>query len=136
MSWEVGDALDEIELGEVTRLALIKYAGASGDYNPIHTIDEEAEKAGLPGIIQHGMLTMAQMGRLLSPYLDRGFVEDFQTRFRGMLFLGESLRVGGEVTEVEDTSSGKRFTFDLYARTPEDRIIATGSLRFRWLDEE
>lgn len=136
MSWEAGEALDPIELGEVTRLALIEYAGASGDYNPIHTIDEEAEKAGLPGIIQHGMLTMAQMGRLLSPYLDRGFVEDFETRFRDMLFLGEELRVGGEVTKVEEVPDGERYTFEVYAETLEGRTIATGILRFRWLEEE
>lgn len=133
--WQVGDALEELELPEVTRLSLIKYAGASGDYNPIHTIDEEAEKAGLPGIIQHGMLTMAQMGRLLSPYLDRGFVEHFDTRFRDMLFLGETLRIGGEVTDVEEGADGPLYSFDLYARTAEDRTIATGSLRFRWLGE-
>lgn len=50
-----GDRLESITLLPVSRLDLIKYAGASGDFNPIHTIDEAAEKAGLPGMIAHGM---------------------------------------------------------------------------------
>src|SRR5215211_7840188 len=104
--WNVGDILEEKEFPEVARLALIRYAGASGDYNPIHTIDEEAQRAGLPGVIQHGMLTMAQMGLLLSPYLDRGFVEEFQTRFVGMLFLGDKLRIGGKVARVQQDGAG------------------------------
>lgn len=62
---QVGSELENITLSPVTRLDLIKYAGASGDFNPIHTIDEEAEKAGLPGIIAHGMWTMGNLAKLL-----------------------------------------------------------------------
>ncbi|MDQ0340810.1 acyl dehydratase [Caldalkalibacillus uzonensis] len=62
--WNIGQELDPLTIPPVSRLELIKYAGASGDYNPIHTIDEEAAKAGLSGVIAHGMLTMAKMARL------------------------------------------------------------------------
>lgn len=48
-NWKAGETLDTVTMKPVTRLDLIKYAGASGDYNPIHTIDKEAERAGLPG---------------------------------------------------------------------------------------
>lgn len=64
-----GDSLESMELPPVSRLDLIKYAGASGDFNPIHTIDEAAEKAGLPGIIAHGMWTMGNLGKLFTPYV-------------------------------------------------------------------
>ena len=130
--WAPGDALPPLELPPVTRLDLIKYAGASGDYNPIHTIDEEAHRAGLPGVIQHGMLTMAQMGRLFSPYFDRSWVTRFQTRFRGMLFVGERLRVIAEVSALDTSVEGDRYTFDLTATTAEGRTIATGSLELLW----
>ena len=50
-TWNVGDELERRTLPPVTRLQLIKYAGASGDYNPIHTVDEAAEEAGLDGVI-------------------------------------------------------------------------------------
>jgi len=131
--WTVGDRLEERELPPVDRMALVRYAGASGDFNPIHIVDEEAKRTGLPGIIQHGMLTMAQMGTLVSPYLANGFVEHFQTRFVGMLFLGERLTIGGEVTAVEAHADDQTITFDLHARTHEGRQIAKGTLRFRWL---
>ena len=71
-AWKVGDELKVQTLPPITRLQLIKYAGASGDFNPIHTIDAAAEEAGLPGIIAHGMLTLATMGLLFSPYLEDG----------------------------------------------------------------
>jgi acyl dehydratase len=128
--WKVGDRLEERELPSVDRLSLIRYAGASGDYNPIHTIDEEATRAGLPGIIQHGMLTMGQVGALFSPYLEQGFVEHFHTRFSGMLFLGDTLRIGGKVTAAERVGDRERFSFDLYAKTQDGRSIARCTLRF------
>ena len=130
--WTVGTDLPERVLRPVDRLSLIRYAGASGDFNPIHTIDEEAREAGLPGVIQHGMLTMAQMGLLLTPYIEDGFIELFQTRFVGMLPLGETLRLGGRVTAVEPRENGVRFSCDVHARTTEGRAIARGSLRFVW----
>lgn len=70
---EQGQSLEEVTLEPVTRLDLIKYAGASGDFNPIHTIDEEAAKAGLPGIIAHGMWTMGKQAKLFTPYCEEGF---------------------------------------------------------------
>jgi acyl dehydratase len=134
--WVVGYHLPELDLPPVDRLTLIRYAGASGDYNPIHTIDAEAHAAGLPGLIQHGMLTMAEMGTLLTPYMGHGFIEKLQTRFVGMLFLGDVLRITARVTLVEPTDHDVvRFGFDLQARTIDKRLIAKGSLRFLWFAE-
>jgi acyl dehydratase len=133
-SWKVGDALEELQLPPVGRLDLIRYAGASGDYNPIHTVDDEAKRTGLPGIIQHGMLTMARMATLFSPYLDRGFVQRFRNRFSGMVFLGDELRIGGTVTGIERTAEGERYTFEVYARTSEGRSVASGTVEFLVLD--
>ncbi len=79
--WQVGDELEERILPTVTRLQLIKYAGALGDFNPIHTIDEAAEKAGLPGVIAHSMLTLATVGLIFSPYLKHGYVKEMKVRF-------------------------------------------------------
>ncbi|WP_029268687.1 MaoC/PaaZ C-terminal domain-containing protein, partial [Virgibacillus alimentarius] len=67
---QIGESLDPITLQPVSRLDLIKYAGASGDFNPIHTIDAAAEKAGLPGIIAHGMWTMGNLSKLFTPYYE------------------------------------------------------------------
>lgn len=130
--WNVGEELEEITLAPITRLDLIKYAGASGDYNPIHTVDEAAHEAGLSGVIAHGMLTAATLGRLFSPYLAHGYVRDLGARFTGMVHVGDTLRVGGSVTEVKETrreATGTLYSFEVYARTGSDTVV-TGTAEF------
>ncbi|HUE96460.1 MAG TPA: MaoC/PaaZ C-terminal domain-containing protein [Longimicrobiaceae bacterium] len=127
MDWREGEALPELRLAPVGRLDLIRYAGASGDYNPIHTIDAEAEKAGLPGIIQHGMLTMAELGRLFSPHLGQALLREFRIRFTGMVFLGDEMVFAATVSGVEDHDAGRLARFDIAARTGEGREVANGT---------
>lgn len=128
--WSVGDELAQQALPPVTRLDLIRYAGASGDYNPIHTIDEEAERAGLPGVIQHGMLTMARIGLLLSAHLEHGYVKRFRTRFSGMVQLGDRITIAGRCSGVEEREEGTLYTFAVSARKPEGRPVASGTVEF------
>jgi acyl dehydratase len=122
--WSVGEELPERTLPPVDRMQLIKYAGASGDFNPIHLLDDAAEGAGLPGIIAHGMLTAASMGLLFSPYLEHGYIKTFRSRFSGMVFLGDVLRVGGRVSDVEEMQDGLLYTFETYARRDEDTVAS------------
>jgi acyl dehydratase len=125
-----GASLDSITLDPISRLQLIKYAGASGDFNPIHTIDEGASAAGLPGIIAHGMLTMATVGRLFSKYLDAGFLRAFEIRFTGMVFVGDVLTVGGRISSAGTDSQGTAFVCDVFARKQDGSIAATGTAEF------
>lgn len=108
---QVGETLSVLQLSSVTRLDLIKYAGASGDYNPIHTIDEEAKKAGLLGIIAHGMWTMGQLSRLFSPYYEEGFMQDYSIRFKGMVYLGDVITLKAVLKEKKE----KKLIFDVQA---------------------
>lgn len=128
-SWSAGDDLEEMRLPPVTRLQLIKYAGASGDYNPIHTIDEAAKEAGLPGVIAHGMLTAATLGNLFSPYLEHGFIKSLHVRFSGMVFVGDELCIGGRVVGIEETEAGMIHGIEVYARRDGD-TVASGSIEF------
>lgn len=130
IAWQKGQELPTMTLPPVTRLQLIKYAGASGDFNPIHTIDEAAEQAGLPGVIAHGMLTMATMGRLFTPYLDRGFIQSFYTRFAGMVFVGDVLTISGKVVEIRSTEEGELVSFDVFAQNQKEQVVAKGSVDF------
>jgi acyl dehydratase len=127
--WETGDELQERTLPPVDRMRLIKYAGASGDFNGIHLLDDAAEEAGLPGIIAHGMLTVATMGLLFSPYLEHGYVKTFHSRFSGMVFLGDVLRIGGRVSAVEETGEGLLHTFEVHAWRYKD-TVASGEVGF------
>ena len=85
---------DEVAVGEriearefaVDRAQLVRYAGASLDFNPIHWSDAAAERAGLPDVIAHGMLTMAIAGRLVTDWAgDPGSVRDYSVRFSGIV---------------------------------------------------
>jgi acyl dehydratase len=117
------------KLEPINRLQVIKYAGASGDYNPIHTIDDEAKKTGLPGVIAHGMLTMALMSNLFSSELHRGFVQDYTIRFSGMVFIDDVLTIEATLKEKND----RVYTYEVIARNQNEVCVASGSLSFKLL---
>jgi acyl dehydratase len=80
-SLSAGDRLPQ-RTYQITRTDLLRYAGASGDFNPIHWSDRTAVKVGLPGVIAHGMLTMALVGRAVSEWVGRpDAVVDYGVRF-------------------------------------------------------
>jgi acyl dehydratase len=87
-----------------TRLDLVRYAGASGDFNPIHTQERIARSVGLPNVIAHGMYTMAQAGRYVTELAggDPGRVTEFGVRFSSMVVVpdddeGAAIEVTGVV---------------------------------------
>jgi acyl dehydratase len=88
-----------------TRLDLVKYAGASGDFNVIHWNDRLARSVGLPGVIAHGMYTMAQAGKFVTEWAgDPGAVLEFGVRFSGMVPVpddeqGATIEFSGKVAE-------------------------------------
>jgi len=129
--WEVGTELGPLTLAPVTRLDLIKYAGASGDYNPIHTIDAAASEAGLPGVIQHGMLTMAKIGLLFSPYLESGFINLIEVRFAGMVAVGDVLTVAGRITEIARRDEDQVALVEVSVRNQRGQLVLGGQVEFK-----
>jgi len=100
---QAGDELEEVKLEPVSKEALVAYATASGDHNPIHQNEEQAKKLGLPGIIAHGMWTMGNLSKLFTPYYEDGFIKDFAIRFRDMVFLNDSIRLKAKLeTKLEN----------------------------------
>lgn len=95
----VGDELPELTKGPITASQLVRYSGASGDFNPIHTVPEIAQSVGLDGIIAHGMLIMALGGQLLTRWAGAGSVRRYKVRFSGMTKPSESVVCRGQVTE-------------------------------------
>ena len=104
---EAGTELPEREF-RVTRADLISYAGASGDFNPIHWSDRIAKDVGLPTVIGHGMLTMALAARLLTDWArDPGAVVEYGARFSRPVVVpddadGVAVTVSGVVANVRD----------------------------------
>ncbi|MDZ5446194.1 MaoC family dehydratase [Micromonospora sp. 4G57] len=92
----------------VTRADLVRYAGASGDFNPIHWSDRFATKVGLPGVIAHGMFTMALVGRAVTAWAGApDAVVDFGVRFTRPVVVpdddqGTEIEVAAVVKEVTE----------------------------------
>lgn len=107
MSWDVGHEF-EPQSYVVTRAHLIRYAGASGDFNPIHWSDRVAASVGLPGVVAHGMYTLALAGQALVTWVvDPARVVSFGARFTKPVVVpdddeGTRVAVSGVVTAVED----------------------------------
>ncbi|MFI6577716.1 MaoC family dehydratase [Nocardiopsis sp. NPDC050513] len=104
---EVGADIPERTF-RVRRLDLVRYAGASGDFNPIHWNERFAKSVGLPDVIAHGMFTMAEAGRLLTDWTgDPGCVVDYSVRFSAPVVVpddeeGAEITVGGKVRTKND----------------------------------
>ncbi len=97
-----GMALPELVKGPISQIQLVRYAGASGDFNPIHTVPEIALMVGLPGTIAHGMLIMAIAGQLITDWAGAGSLRRFKVRFSGMTRPAETLVCRGEVSGLEE----------------------------------
>jgi acyl dehydratase len=124
---QIGDSLENVQLNPVSRLDLIKYAGASGDYNPIHTIDEEAKKAGLPGIIAHGMWTMGNLAKLFTSHYEEGFIQDYSIRFKGMVFLNDVITLKATLEE----KMGNQLRFNVLAVNQNGNEVLKGEVLFK-----
>ena len=102
----VGDALPTQEF-PIHRADLVRYAGASGDFNPIHWNERFAKSVGLPDVIAHGMLTMAAAVRVVTDWCgDPGAVVEYNVRFTRPVVVpdpeGTTLTVGGTVRDIRD----------------------------------
>ncbi len=110
----------------VNRLSLVKYCGASGDFNFIHWNERIARSVGLPNVIAHGMFTMAQAGRYVTDWAgDGGAMVEFGVRFSAMVVVpdddaGASIEVSGTVEEKLD---GNLVAVALTARSGDAKVL-------------
>ena len=111
--WEgrdIGDVLVEDSV-ELSRHSLVRYAGASGDFNPIHYRDDVAKSVGLEGVLAHGMLTMGLAVAPVTAWLgDRGFVSSYQVRFTKPVYVpadgGVTVAVSVSLAKVDEPIEG------------------------------
>ena len=111
---------------QVTRADLVRYAGVSGDFNPIHWNERIAKSVGLPDVIAHGMFTMALAGRFLTEWAgDPAAVTEYGVRFSAPVVVpdddkGATLEVSGVVTGKLD---GNKVTVDVTARSSDTKVL-------------
>lgn len=100
---KVGDSHTERVADNLTRTQIVQYAGASGDYNPIHTDEVYTTKvAGYPSVFAHGMLTMGLTGKMLTNYVGDGRLTKFGVRFTNQVWPGDTLDSKATVTAIKD----------------------------------
>lgn len=97
----VGERREQVVVENLTRTQIVQYAGASGDFNPIHHDEIFATKtAGYPSVFAHGMLSMGLTGRLLTDWLGDGVLRSFGVRFVRQVWPGDTLTAKGTVKAV------------------------------------
>lgn len=107
----------------VTRVQLTQYAGASGDFNPIHIDEEFAKKSPLGGVIAHGMLSMGFLGQYVEQLAEDGEeVHTFKVQFRGIVRPGDTITCEAELKEVAD----ERAVFSVQAKNQHGDGVVIG----------
>ena len=96
---QVGDALPSLSKPPITETQLVRYSGASGDFNPIHTVHQAGVDAGHGGVIAHGMLIMGFAAQMITSWVRPEQVKKFGVRFTGISRPGDAITVSGRVAE-------------------------------------
>lgn len=139
-------ALDALSVGqeigsttiEVSRADLVRYAGASGDFNPIHWNGRFAEQVGLPGVIAHGMFTMGAAVQIVTDWTgDPGAIVDYQTRFTKPVVVedvdgpGARIEVTGAVGAIDEANGTVRVDLTVTAAGQKVLVKAQAVVRAR-----
>jgi acyl dehydratase len=99
---KVGDSAPPVVVENLTRTHFVRYAGASGDFNPMHHDDTVATSVGNPSVFGHGMLTAGFMARTVTAWLGAGSLRRFQVRFAKQVWPGETLNCNATVTALRE----------------------------------
>ncbi|MDA8039444.1 MAG: MaoC/PaaZ C-terminal domain-containing protein [Actinomycetota bacterium] len=128
-----GDTRQMVLVEDLTRTRIVQYAGASGDYNPLHTDEVFATRAaGFPSVMAHGMLTMGMTGRLLTDWFGAGRLVSYGVRFVGQVWPGDTLTATATVTTIREEDGGAVLA-DLTVATHNQRgeVVLTGTATAR-----
>ncbi|MEW2044171.1 MaoC/PaaZ C-terminal domain-containing protein [Streptomyces sp. NBC_00377] len=129
---KVGESRESVLVDDLKRTRIVQYAGASGDFNPLHTDERFAvEAAGYPGVFAHGMLTMGMAGRVLTDWVGPGALLRFGVRFKAQVWPGDTLTATAVVDSVEDTPAGPVAHFSLRTVNQDGVEVVNGTATAR-----
>jgi acyl dehydratase len=118
----------------LSRTQIVQYAGASGDYNPLHTDEPYArEIAGYPSVFAHGMLTMGMTGKMLTDFVGDGRLQKFGVRFTNQVWPGDDLDASATFTELEQVEGRTLANFEVTASNQDGAVVLKGYAR-AWVD--
>jgi acyl dehydratase len=131
MSYQVGDTLPDRTFGPVTRTDIVRYQGASGDFNPIHHDERFAQAAGFPSVFSVGMLQASYLATYVTDLLGQTTVRGFRTRFREQVWPDDVLTCSGRVTALRTDESGEKvIDLELTVSRQTGGIAIEGSATF------
>ena len=124
---KVGDAHTARLVEDLKRTQVVQYAGASGDYNPLHTDEIFTTKvAGYPSVFAHGMLTMGMTGKMLTDYVGDARLTKYGVRFTNQVWPGDTLDSTATVKEVKDEDGQKIAVFDVSTVNQNGVVVVSG----------
>jgi acyl dehydratase len=133
--WQAGDELPSQTFGPVTLTDIVRYQGASGDMNPMHHDDQIARSAGYREAFSVGMLSAGYLATYCTDLFGTETVRRFRTRFKGLVWRGETIVASGRVLEVRQTPEGEQIFLDLLLATGDGREVVEGSAEFELVPE-
>ena len=122
----VGQELPPLVKGPIQQIQLTRYAGASGDFNPIHQDDEFAKAAGMGGVFGHGMLTMGFVAQAATDWAGAGSVKKIGVRFQGLVRLKDVITCKGRVLGTSSKNGTHLVDLELWAENQKGEKIVTG----------
>ncbi|MCC6433413.1 MAG: MaoC family dehydratase N-terminal domain-containing protein [Acidimicrobiales bacterium] len=131
-SVKVGDTYAQVVVDNLSRTQIVQYAGASGDYNPIHTDEVFATQvAGYPTVFAHGMLTMGLTGKMVTDYVGDGRLTNYGVRFVRQVWPGDTLTATAEVAAVRTEGSDQLVDLTITTTNQNGEAVLTGSATAR-----
>ena len=129
---KVGDAHTARLVDDLKRTQIVQYAGASGDYNPLHT-DEifTTQVAGYPSVFAHGMLTMGMTGKMLTDYVGDARLTKYGVRFTSQVWPGDTLDATATVTAVTEEGGAKLVDLDVSTVNQAGVVVLSGYAQAR-----
>ena len=123
----VGGRREQLVIPELTRTQIVQFAGASGDYSPLHTDEPHAVAAGYRGVMAHGMLAMAATERVLADWVGRDRLVRFGARFVRPVWPGDSLHAAATVRAVRDELEARYVDLDVITTNQDGATVLSGS---------
>ena len=123
---KVGDELPPLVKGPIQQIQLTRYAGASGDFNPIHQDDAFAKAAGMGGVFAHGMLSMGFVGQCVTDWAGPGNVRKLGVRFAAIVRLKDTITCRGRVLARSSKDDTHLIDLEIWAENQRGEKIVTG----------